>query len=601
VTEIGRAMQNPTDHLKTPASKGTIRKLLDILDPPFKKRAYLLQFFLMVGVVFESLGLGMIVPLVNAITDAEGTNNNFFVRVIRSVVGNVPATQVIVITLSAFVLFYFIKTIFLSFLVWKQTEFTQSLARNVSNRLFSGYIHQPYVFFLDKNSGVLMKNIVSEVGTFTGYLQSFMQLQTEFSVLIGIVVTLLFLEPVGALVIFAFVGGISYLLVRATKKRVTTWGQSKQNYDAWRSKTLLQGLTGVSELKLFRKEKFFLKKYAEYNKYYFELQRKSQFMQQVQRFYLEFILIISFVVLCLAVMLQGKSIAQILPSLSLFLVASLRMLPSANRIIANLQAMRFTKAGVNLIHDEFNTFRYQDKAPEIYKNTLHEIKQGIQLDDISYSYPDSTRKALDSVSLYIKSGSVAGIIGQSGSGKTTLVNIMSGLLQPGSGRLLVDDLDVTHSPWELQQLIGYVPQTIFLVDDTLKRNIAFGIPDEAIDEQRVQEVIDAAQLENVVANMSEGLDTIVGERGLKLSGGQRQRIGIARALYHRPQLLILDEGTSALDTETETYIMESVANLKGKLTILLIAHRYSTLHICDIVYKMEDGRIIRQGKLEELI
>jgi ABC-type multidrug transport system fused ATPase/permease subunit len=587
--------------LKTESQQKTIRRLLGILEGSFKKRAYLLQVLLLIGVVFESIGLGMIIPLVNVITDADTSKDNTFIRLIRSVTGNISGQQLVFITLAGFVLFYLVKTIFLSFLVWKQTEFTQSLSRNISDRLFKGYIHQPYVFFLDKNSGVLMKNIMAEVSSLTGYLQAFMQLQTELSVLIGIVVTLFFLEPVGALVVFAFVGGISFLLVRVTKRRVTTWGKSRQQYDARRSKSLLQGLTGVSELKLFRKENFFISRYTEANKYYYELQRKSQFMQQVQRFYLEFILIFSIVVLCFAIMLRGESIGSLLPSLSLFLFASLRMLPSANRIISNLQAMRFTKAGVDLVYEEFQTFSSENKAAGIEQNGAKTIRDSIQLDNISYIYPAGTKKALDSISFRIQAGSVVGIIGQSGSGKTTLVNIIVGLLEPSSGKLSIDGEDITDASHRLQKLTGYVPQNIFLLDDTLKRNIAFGIPDELIDDERLLEVIEAAQLRQVVEGMEGGVEGVVGERGLKLSGGQRQRIGIARALYHRPELLILDEGTSALDAETESYIMESVARLKGRLTILLIAHRYSTLHICDIVYKMQDGKIMAEGKLEEIV
>ncbi|MEO8171651.1 MAG: ATP-binding cassette domain-containing protein, partial [Sediminibacterium sp.] len=333
--------------------------------------------------------------------------------------------------------------------------------------------------------------------------------------------------------------------------------------------------------------------------FFYDSQRRVQFIQQVQRFYLELVLITSIVLIALVVILQGKEIASILPSLSLFLFASLRLLPSSNRVISNLQTMRFTKPGVNLVYDEFKGF--QPEAQVADAPQIHTIQSLISIQSLDYTYPSGTKKALDDINLTIQVGSVVGIIGQSGSGKTTLVNILTGLLKPTSGIILIDDQDVTHSINELQKFIGYVPQYIFLIDDTLKRNIAFGIPDEEIDEARLLHVIEAAQLNLVVDQLSEGVDSIVGERGIKLSGGQKQRIGIARALYNNPAILILDEGTSALDTETENYIMESVAYLKGKLTIILVAHRYSTLHFCDIVYKMQNGMIINKGKLEELV
>ena len=354
-------------------------------------------------------------------------------------------------------------------------------------------------------------------------------------------------------------------------------------------------------MKLFHKEKYFLEKYDGFNKSFYESQQKVQFVQQAQRYYIELVLIISIALLALVVLVQGKSLGLILPSLSVFLFASLRLLPSANRIIANLQTMRFTKPGIDLVCSEFGLFRSEKENVDPVPSKIKKIQSAIHLENIDFTYASASQKALDSINLNINIGSVVGIIGQSGSGKTTLVNILTGLLRPDSGKISIDDIDITSSIFELQKFIGYVPQHIFLIDDTLKRNIAFGIPDEEIDDAKLKSVIEAAQLDKVVAQLPEGVDSIVGERGIKLSGGQRQRIGIARALYNNPEVLILDEGTSALDTETENYIMESVGLLKGKLTIILVAHRYSTLHFCDIVYKMQSGIIVSKGKLEELV
>lgn len=579
----------------------TIKKLLSILEKSFRRKAFILQFYLVIGVIFESIGLGLIIPLVNVITDVNSLHQNGLINYLKNSTGNISNSRLVFIVLAGFAFFYFVKTMFLTFLVWKQSEFTQGLSRNVSTRLFRSYLFQPYSFFMDKNSGVLMKNVISEVSAFTAYVQGVMFLQTEISVLTGIVVTLLFLEPFGAMVVFSFVGGVGYLMYSFSKNKISIWGKDRQKYDGLRAKNLLQGLNGVSELKLFHKENYFLNKYDRFNKFFYDSQRRVQFMQQAQRFYIELVLIISIVILALVVIIQGKSIGAILPSLSLFLFASLRLLPSTNRIIASLQTMRFTKPGVDLVHDELKNFQSENNNLPVPSGSIVRIKESICLKNINYTYPSAQHKSLDSINFEIRIGSVVGIIGQSGSGKTTLANIITGLLQPISGQLLVDNVDITLSVYELQKFIGYVPQNIFLIDDTLKRNIAFGIPDEEIDLVQLAGVIEASQLGTVVEKMPEGIETIVGERGIKLSGGQRQRIGIARALYNNPEILILDEGTSALDTETENYIMEAVAHLKGKLTILLIAHRYSTLHFCDIVYKMQNGLIISKGKLEELV
>jgi ATP-binding cassette, subfamily B, bacterial PglK len=232
---------------------------------------------------------------------------------------------------------------------------------------------------------------------------------------------------------------------------------------------------------------------------------------------------------------------------------------------------------------------------------VNSIQSKVSFKNVSYAYPNASNPSLENINFEVSIGSVVGIIGQSGAGKTTLINILTGLLNPNSGTVFIDNEDITDRVFELRKFVGYVPQQIFLIDDSLKRNIAFGISDEEIDNERIESVIKSAQLEEVVERMPLGMNTVIGERGVKLSGGQRQRIGIARALYNNPAILILDEGTSALDTETESFIMSAVANLKGSLTIILVAHRYSTLNFCDIVYKMQNGKIVGKGKLEELI
>lgn len=579
----------------------SVKKILSILDSSFKKRALVLQVHLVIGVLFESVGLGMVIPLVAVITDDGSSQSLFFVQLLKRYTGELTKNELVFVVLGCFVLFYVIKTMFLSFLVWKQSAFTQGLSRAVSTGLYKGYLLQPYSFFINSNSGVLMKNVIAEISSFTAYVQALMFLQTELSVLAGIVVTLLLLEPIGALIVFSFIGLVSYALLRFSKKKVTGWGKERQLYDGLRSKSLLQGLSGITELKLFHKEAYFIDTYDGYNRSFYESQRKVQYIQQVQRYYIELVLIISIALLAWVVILQGKSLATVLPSLSLFLFASLRLLPSANRIIANLQAMRFTRPGVDLVYNEFSQFRKNGMIAGVAGQGIEKIRTGIQLEKISFTYPAAGRKALDAIDLEIRMGSVVGVIGQSGSGKTTLVNILTGLLQPSSGRILVDERDITGNVAQLQKFIGYVPQHIFLIDDTLKRNIAFGMDDGAIDETRLAQVIAAAQLNEVVALMPDGVNGLVGERGIKLSGGQRQRIGIARALYSQPEVLILDEGTSALDAATESDVMAAVGHLKGKLTIILVAHRYSTLQFCDVVYKMQNGAIVGKGKLEELV
>jgi ABC-type multidrug transport system fused ATPase/permease subunit len=578
----------------------TIKKLLAILEPSFKKSAVLLQIYLIIGVLFESVGLGMLIPLVNVITDAGSSGKNVVLRFIKDHIHGISDGSLILMVLAGFVFIYFLKTVFVSFMIWKQNQFTMDLTRNVSTRLFHGYVFQPYVFFLDKNSAYLMRNVQVEVSSITAYVQGVMFIQTEVSVLIGILATLLFLEPYGAVIILAFVGITSYLLFSFSRRKISNWGKSRQAHDGLRTMTLMEGLTGVTELKLFNKEEYFVKRYSRYSALFYSIQQRVQFMMQTQRYYLELILVLSIALLSATVIFQGRDISTILPSLSLFMFAALRMLPSANRIISSLQSMRFAKSGVDMLYNELeHNKKNREKHAEIAGQDVITIGDRIVFNDICYTYPSASQPSLTGVHLEIPVGAVVGVIGQSGAGKTTLINIITGLLTPDSGNVLVDEKDISDRVYELRKFIGYVPQQIFLVDDTLQKNIAFGIDDKEVDEERMNRVIEMASLKEVVDQLPSGINTVIGERGMKLSGGQRQRIGIARALYNNPTVLILDEGTSALDSDTETAIMNAVATLKGKLTIIMVAHRYSTLNFCDIVYKLHQGKVIGKGKIEE--
>ena len=449
-----------------------IKKIWIMLESSFKKKALLLQVYLLIGVLFESVGLGMMIPLVNVVTDVHAADKNIFIRFLKSHMHNTSDGGLIITVLSCFVFIYFLKTLFISFLLWKQNEFTLGLTRNISTRLFKGYLFQPYVYFLDKNSAILLRNVQSEVSSVNGYMQNFMFLQTEISVLIGIVATLFYLEPYGAIVVFCFVGSVSYLLFFFSKKKLSKWGKERQVSDGVRTKNLLEGLTGITELKLFNKEKEYLDKYEESSKHMYSVMSKVQFIQQSQRYYLEFVLILSIGLLSVMVIFQGKSINSILPSLSLFLFAALRTLPSANRIITSLQSMRFSKAGVDLLYDELEIFKKENENVPFTKGTTETISNEISFENVSYQYPSAKHPSLVNVDFQITIGSVIGIIGQSGAGKTTLVNILTGLLKPSSGSVKIDNRDITEHMFELRKFVGYVPQSIFLVDDTLKRNIA---------------------------------------------------------------------------------------------------------------------------------
>jgi ABC-type multidrug transport system fused ATPase/permease subunit len=318
----------------------------------------------------------------------------------------------------------------------------------------------------------------------------------------------------------------------------------------------------------------------------------QQTMQALPRLWLELLAVAGLAALVLTMLAQGRDVAGIAPTLGLFAAAAFKMTPGVNRALSSLQALIYGLPVINTLYEEFKLdvpdARPEDSAAPIVLQTA------IRLDDVSYTYPTAQTPALDSLSIIVRKGESIGVIGASGSGKSTLVDVVLGLLAPTAGRVTVNGQEIHHHLRSWQTGIGYVPQSVYLIDDTLRANIAFGLRDEQIDDTVVTRVVAAAQLEEFVADLPDGLNAMVGERGIRLSGGQRQRIGIARALYWDPDVLVLDEATSALDTDTERDVMQSILALRGKKTIMIVAHRFSTLEGCDRLYRLSGGRVAEE-------
>jgi ABC-type multidrug transport system fused ATPase/permease subunit len=562
-------------------SLSTFGKVKRLLTPAIRKKAIILQLLLLVSVLFEAIGLGLIIPVVNELTGAKPvgavgvTLQHFFQARLNGV-------SALFLFLGIFVGFYIVKTFFLTYLVSRQTRFNQELSEDISGRMLDSYLHRPYTFFLDQHSGVLTKNITSEVNSFVAYIQALLQLQTELSIVFGIMISLLWLQPVGAILVFVLVGGASILLVRVSRKRVSRWGRERQQWEASRAKSLSQTLGGVRDIRLFGGEAYFQEQFSIYNKKFFTSQRKIQYLTQVQRYYLECLLIMTLVILSLVFVMQRAPLVQILPALSLFLFAALRILPSANRIVNQFQNMRFSSAGVDIVYDHVYTDN-QPTRPETNTVVLP-IRNSIRLENIWFTYPGASNPTLQGLNLEIKIGSVTGITGPSGIGKTTVANILMGLYKPSSGKIYFDSVAQTETGASYSNYIAYIPQQVYLLDDTIARNIAFGVPDEFIDRQRLANAASTAQLESLLAGLPQGVGTSVGERGIRLSGGQQQRIAIARALYHGARVLIFDEGTSGIDAETEEAVVGAIVALKGEYSIITITHNPITLRLCESVF-----------------
>jgi ABC-type bacteriocin/lantibiotic exporter with double-glycine peptidase domain len=576
----------------------SIKKITNLLSKNQKKSTIFLIILVFIGMLFEMLSLGILLPFLSIVLKPNAADVYPMLKTFLKLIGNPTHIFFIFLCLISLVGIYILKTVFVIYSTWEQSKFSANLSASLSNQLFNGYLQLPYKFHLERNSAILIRNIQVEVSNFTGMTNSVIFLITEISVVCGVAFMLFIIEPIGALSVMLFLLISGYIFFKITKKKLTTWGEERQNYAGLMSQSLMQGLSGVKEVKLLGKEPFFLETFTNPNVSNTKILAKVQTLNQIPRLYLELLSIIALSFLIMIMVIQNKPTEFIMPTLGLFVAAAFRMIPSVNRIMSALQSISFTKAVINVFHTEFNLIKENSQIKNS-KNDFH-FKNEIILNNINFKYNTSTLEALKGISFIIPKGSCIGLIGQSGSGKSTLVDIILGLLDPSSGSISVDGIEINKNLRGWQNQVGYVPQSIYLVDDTLRNNIAFGVYESEINEGMLENAIFAAQLSDFIKTLPEGLDTKVGERGVRLSGGQRQRIGIARALYNNPQILIFDEATSALDNQTEIEFMQALKMLQGIKTMIIIAHRLTTVKDCDIIYKLKEGKIIQKGTLLEI-
>lgn len=575
----------------------TALELWKLLTAAQRRSAAVLVCLMLVGMVLEMLGVGVVTVALSVLTVDRRVGPSSFVQRGLDWLGNPPPSQVLLGGLLAVLGIYAFKAVFMLFLAWRQARFVNQLQGMLARRLFTLYLRQPWTFHLQRNSAILIRNM-GEVQSFSSVCMAMLGSLTELLTVTGILALLVWYEPAGALSVGLMTVIATWVLDRITRSRTTRWGRLRQHHQGACTQHMQQGFGGAKEVKLLGREPFFIDQFVTHMAAYCRLLERQNVFQQLPRLWYEVIAIASLCLLAAVQIWQGSPVEAILPAMGLFATAAFRLLPSINRLANSLQMLRFSAAVIDTLRQELSL--PVDNAAAT--NTVRmEFRKEIVVDGISYRYPESHTNSLEDVSIRIPHGGSVGLVGGSGAGKSTLVDVILGLLTPSSGQVCVDGIGIAGNVRGWQALIGYVPQTIFLCDDTLRRNVAFGIPENEIDDQRLARALGAAQLTSFVASLPEGVETMVGERGVRLSGGQRQRIGIARALYHDPEVLVLDEATSALDTATENEVMSAVNALHGQKTIVIVAHRLTTVSKCDIVYRLENGRVAKCGTLDEAV
>lgn len=553
-----------------------------------------LLFMIIIGSFLELLGISVILPVVNAIMYPEQILENQYFSVLYQLLNLQNTNQLIFVVLGGLILIYIVKNTFLIFMYSRQYHFIYYNQRILSGQMMKCYMDQPYLFHVSKNSAELLRNINQDTGAFFGALLACVQLVTELMVCAVLVVYLFIQDKTITISIIIIMAVLGLLFLKVYKKFVYRMGEKNRYYEMTLNKWVQQAFGGIKEVKVLNKEKFF---FDSYDSCFAKVARNEysyHTMLSIPKPVIETFCICGLLGAIGIKVGRGISVAYFVPIISVFAVAAFRLLPSFNRITEYMGNIIYNKSAVDSIYkDLMEVEQLNASKVEVQKNKEKIFfNNAIRIKKLTFKYPNTDKEVLKNVNLEIPKNSSVAFIGTSGAGKTTLADIILGILEPYEGSAFTDDYNIFTHLDEWHDLIGYIPQTIYLMDDSIRHNIAFGISEEEIDDAQIRQAVEQAQLSELIDELEDGINTEVGERGIRLSGGQRQRIGIARALYHSPQILVLDEATSALDNETEKAVMSAIEALQGKMTLIIIAHRLTTIEHCDYIYELQEGKAV---------
>jgi ATP-binding cassette subfamily C protein len=583
-----------------------IRQLWYILTPQERMEGAFLLCAMVLGAFFEAVSIGLVIPFIAVLKEPELL---FKARHIRPLLSNLNISEpreLFFLLGPALIALFAIKTGYLVQLYRWLFRYAMKKHVNLARQLLAGYLSAPYTLHLQRNSAELIRVTIRSVEDFTsGFMVNLLIVLGELFVLGALTSLLMIVEPLATLGALAVLAVPTALIYRSTHHRLGASGRIAEESFALMIQWAEQAINGAKETMITGRRSFFIDQHGYHVQRFTDSWQSLTFLAAVPRFVIDTLAVSAMVAIAAILLVRGQDLQSILLLLGMFALAAVRLIPSTSRMSSSLAQLRYRYASTEVIYRELIALqqRPSDQLPGSAEEHVSPIpfRRGLVIEHLSYRYPESRQPAIDDVSLEIPKGDWAALIGPTGAGKTTLADLILGLLVPSSGRILVDGRNLHDNLAGWQRNIGYVPQTVYLIDDSVRRNVAFGVPEEEIDDERVWQALRAAQVDHLVRSLPGELNAIIGEHGDRLSGGERQRLGIARALYRDPEVLVIDEATANLDPRTEAAIVEAVGGLRGKKTIIVITHRLAFVRRCDCVYMLAQGRLRNSGGYSDLI
>lgn len=584
----------------------TIKQLFGLLTGKQRKQVIGVFILVVIGAAFETLGVAAVLPFVYAVIDTSQLWGNQYIVMCADVFGIKTDTQLIVSLGILICIFYVFKNVFMMFISYMENKFKANFAYELSKLMLHSYMKRPYVYFLGTNSAEMIRGLNDDINSINDMLTALFKIFSIGFMMVGIGVFLVIQEPLMAFGIVMLAVVIFSVIVLVIKRKIRELGKLKIKYATEAYKYAYQAVNGMKEISIMKREDYFLNSYTGVTSQKKEADTVYNTISIAPERIVEATFVCGIVgIVCLQVGMGGMS-ATLITNLAAFAVGAMRIMPSLSTLTTRMTQIMYLRPALSGICNNIEAARSQEKAFLALKDSIDkkehtvEFHKEVTIQGIDWKYPNTEKYILKDTGITIQKGECVALVGKSGAGKTTLADILLGLLKPESGSVCMDGTNIFAIPYAWSKIIGYVPQTVYLIDDTIRNNVAFGIETEEVDDVKIWNALEKAQLKEFIEALPEGLDTIIGERGVKFSGGQRQRIAIARALYHDPAIMVFDEATAALDGETENAVMDAINRLRGEKTLIIIAHRLNTISHCNRFYEVGEQKITEKSRKEVL-